>query len=82
MECVGGMSVCLTERDRKRGPAREQMRIGSIPRPRTRPPSARRNAEHYRHLGSGHLTDMFIQPLTLGWHGPRADATVAYGMVA
>ena len=26
------------------------------------------------------LTDMFIQPLSLGWHGPRADATVAYGI--
>lgn len=26
------------------------------------------------------LTDMFIQPLSLGWHGPRADATVGYGI--
>jgi hypothetical protein len=29
--------------------------------------------------GAG-LTDMFIQPLSLGWHGPRADATVGYGI--
>jgi hypothetical protein len=28
--------------------------------------------------GAG-LTDMFIQPISLGWHTPRADATVAYG---
>lgn len=26
------------------------------------------------------LTDMFIQPLNLGWHGRRADAIVAYGI--
>ena len=26
------------------------------------------------------LTDMFIQPLSLGWHGSRADATVGYGI--
>lgn len=26
------------------------------------------------------LTDMFIQPLSLGWHGLRADATVGYGI--
>ena len=29
--------------------------------------------------GSG-LTDMFIQPINLGWHKPRADAEVAYGL--
>lgn len=29
--------------------------------------------------GTG-LTDMFIQPLNLGWHQPRADFTVAYGL--
>lgn len=29
--------------------------------------------------GAG-VTDMFIQPLSLGWHGPRADATVGYGI--
>jgi hypothetical protein len=29
--------------------------------------------------GAG-LTDMFIQPISLGWHTPRADATVAYGL--
>jgi hypothetical protein len=29
--------------------------------------------------GTG-LTDMFVQPITLGWHTPRADATVAYGL--
>lgn len=26
------------------------------------------------------LTDMFVQPINLGWHTPRADATVAYGL--
>jgi hypothetical protein len=29
--------------------------------------------------GAG-LTDMFIQPISLGWHTPRADAEVAYGV--
>jgi hypothetical protein len=29
--------------------------------------------------GAG-LTDMFIQPINLGWHKPRADFTVAYGL--
>ena len=29
--------------------------------------------------GTG-LTDMFIQPINLGWHTPRADATVGYGL--
>jgi hypothetical protein len=29
--------------------------------------------------GAG-LTDMFVQPVSLGWHTPRADATVAYGI--
>ena len=29
--------------------------------------------------GAG-LTDMFIQPINLGWHGPRADFTAAYGL--
>ncbi len=29
--------------------------------------------------GAG-LTDMFIQPINLGWHAPRFDATVAYGL--
>ena len=29
--------------------------------------------------GTG-LTDMFIQPISLGWHTPRADATVGYGL--
>jgi hypothetical protein len=29
--------------------------------------------------GTG-LTDMFIQPIALGWHTPRADATVGYGL--
>jgi hypothetical protein len=29
--------------------------------------------------GTG-LTDMFIQPINLGWHMPRADATVGYGL--
>ncbi len=29
--------------------------------------------------GTG-LTDMFIQPITLGWHRPRADITAAYGL--
>jgi len=29
--------------------------------------------------GSG-LTDMFVQPTNLGWHKPRADAMVAYGL--
>ena len=29
--------------------------------------------------GTG-LTDMFIQPINLGWHQPRADFTVAYGL--
>jgi hypothetical protein len=29
--------------------------------------------------GAG-LTDMFIQPVSLGWHQPRADVTAAYGL--
>src|SRR5262245_57876070 len=29
--------------------------------------------------GAG-LTDLFIQPINLGWHTPRADLTVAYGL--
>jgi hypothetical protein len=29
--------------------------------------------------GAG-LTDAFVQPVNLGWHGARADATVAYGL--
>jgi hypothetical protein len=29
--------------------------------------------------GAG-LTDMYIQPINLGWHTPRVDATVAYGL--
>jgi hypothetical protein len=29
--------------------------------------------------GAG-LTDTFIQPINLGWHGPRADFTAAYGL--
>jgi hypothetical protein len=29
--------------------------------------------------GTG-LTDMFIQPISLGWHQPRADFTAAYGL--
>ena len=29
--------------------------------------------------GAG-LTDMFIQPISLGWHRPRADVTAAYGL--
>jgi hypothetical protein len=29
--------------------------------------------------GAG-LTDLFIQPINLGWHKPRADAEVAYGL--
>jgi hypothetical protein len=29
--------------------------------------------------GAG-LTDMFIQPINVGWHTPRADATVGYGL--
>jgi hypothetical protein len=29
--------------------------------------------------GTG-LTDMFIQPINLGWHQPRADVTAAYGL--
>ena len=29
--------------------------------------------------GAG-LTDMFVQPINLGWHKPRADAMVAYGL--
>jgi hypothetical protein len=29
--------------------------------------------------GTG-LTDMFIQPINLGWHQPRADFTAAYGL--
>ncbi len=29
--------------------------------------------------GSG-ITDMFIQPINLGWHRPRADVTAAYGV--
>jgi hypothetical protein len=29
--------------------------------------------------GSG-LTDMFLQPINLGWHTPRADFTIAYGL--
>ncbi len=29
--------------------------------------------------GAG-LTDSFVQPITLGWHSPRADAIVAYGV--
>ena len=29
--------------------------------------------------GAG-LTDLFIQPIDLGWHGPRADYSVAYGL--
>ena len=29
--------------------------------------------------GSG-LTDMYIQPINLGWHQPRADFTAAYGL--
>jgi hypothetical protein len=29
--------------------------------------------------GAG-LTDMFIQPVTLGWHKPRADMMAAYGL--
>lgn len=29
--------------------------------------------------GTG-LTDMFIQPISLGWHRPRADITAAYGL--
>jgi hypothetical protein len=29
--------------------------------------------------GSG-LTDMYIQPVSLGWHMPRADFTAAYGL--
>jgi hypothetical protein len=29
--------------------------------------------------GAG-LTDTFIQPISLGWHTPRADTTVAYGL--
>jgi hypothetical protein len=29
--------------------------------------------------GAG-LTDMFIQPIDLGWHLPRADITAAYGL--
>jgi len=26
------------------------------------------------------LTDMFVQPISLGWHAPRADFTVGYGL--
>jgi hypothetical protein len=29
--------------------------------------------------GAG-LTDLYVQPVNLGWHGPRFDATVAYGI--
>jgi hypothetical protein len=29
--------------------------------------------------GAG-LTDMYIQPINIGWHGPRADALFAYGI--
>jgi hypothetical protein len=29
--------------------------------------------------GAG-ISDLFIQPLTLGWHTPRADVTAAYGL--
>jgi hypothetical protein len=29
--------------------------------------------------GSG-LTDMFVQPINLGWHQPRVDVTAAYGL--
>jgi hypothetical protein len=29
--------------------------------------------------GAG-LTDMFVQPINIGWHTPRADAIVAYGV--
>jgi hypothetical protein len=29
--------------------------------------------------GTG-LTDMYIQPISLGWHRPRADFTAAYGL--
>jgi hypothetical protein len=29
--------------------------------------------------GAG-LTDMYIQPVNLGWHAPRVDTTVAYGL--
>jgi hypothetical protein len=31
--------------------------------------------------GTG-LTDMFIQPINIGWHTPRADAMVGYGFYA
>ena len=27
------------------------------------------------------LTDMYVQPISLGWHQPRADFTAAYGLV-
>ena len=30
--------------------------------------------------GAG-LTDMYVQPINLGWHQPRADFTAAYGLV-
>ena len=26
------------------------------------------------------LTDMYVQPINLGWHTPRADVTLAYGL--
>ncbi|WP_396626324.1 transporter [Luteitalea sp.] len=26
------------------------------------------------------ITDMYVQPVNLGWHGARADTTVAYGL--
>lgn len=29
--------------------------------------------------GAG-ISDMFVQPVNLGWHGKRADTTVAYGL--
>ena len=29
--------------------------------------------------GAG-LTDMFLQPINLGWHTPRADVMAAYGL--
>jgi len=37
------------------------------------------NADFDSNPGTG-LTDMYIQPISLGWHRPRADFTAAYGL--
>ena len=72
-EIFGVAAQC---RDAEEGP-RRQLRLSRRPARGEQSRSGRRRLRP--NPGAG-FTDMYLQPISLGWHAPRADFTAAYGL--